>query len=132
MSVIFFFSYQPAPVSNELSKGITEQLVQLIETIFPHVEMEINQFNSKVRKLAHFLNFLVFGIVVMFAVRRIRVFRKKSVLIAFLICTLFAITDEVHQLFVPGRGAQLQDVLIDSTGACVGIGLYLFVSRIRK
>jgi len=36
-------------------------------------------------------------------------------------------SDEFHQFFVPGRAGQLKDVLIDSTGATVGIGIYLLV-----
>jgi VanZ family protein len=39
-------------------------------------------------------------------------------------CVLYAVSDEVHQLFVPGRGAQVTDVLIDNAGAFVGIGIY--------
>jgi len=38
-------------------------------------------------------------------------------------------SDEFHQLFVPGRARQLKDVLIDSTGATVGIGIYLLVIK---
>ena len=46
--------------------------------------------------------------------------------------TLYGVSDEVHQLFVPGRGAMVKDVLIDSAGAIVGVGLYLVISRIMK
>ena len=35
-------------------------------------------------------------------------------------CT-YAISDEVHQLFVPGRAGQVRDVLIDSAGSLLGI-----------
>ena len=52
--------------------------------------------------------------------------------LSFLVCVLYAISDEVHQLFVPGRGAQVKDVFIDSAGAIVGVGLYLIISRIMK
>ena len=41
-------------------------------------------------------------------------------------CSLYAISDEVHQLFVPGRGAQVKDVFIDIAGAAVGIFLSLW------
>lgn len=34
----------------------------------------------------------------------------------------YAISDEVHQLFVPGRGRQVKDVIIDSAGAGVRVG----------
>ena len=44
--------------------------------------------------------------------------------------TLIAATDEFHQLFVPGRGARVTDVLIDSLGAAAGILLFLAVRRL--
>ena len=45
----------------------------------------------------------------------------KVILLAFLICGLYAISDEIHQLYVQGRSGQVSDVLIDSSGALVGI-----------
>ncbi|MGV8147186.1 MAG: VanZ family protein [Alkaliphilus sp.] len=42
-----------------------------------------------------------------------------------LVCVLYAISDETHQIFVPGRSAQVSDILIDSVGAAVGILIYL-------
>jgi len=46
-------------------------------------------------------------------------------------CVLYAISDETHQIFVPGRSAQISDVLIDSVGAIVGILMYLVLARIK-
>jgi VanZ family protein len=34
---------------------------------------------------------------------------------------LYAVSDEIHQLFVPGRAGQIRDVLIDACGVFVGI-----------
>lgn len=34
---------------------------------------------------------------------------------------IYACTDEIHQLFVPGRSGQFRDVMIDSLGAFIGI-----------
>ena len=42
--------------------------------------------------------------------------------------TEYAMTDEFHQLFVPGRSGQVRDVLLDSCGAAVGVLLVLFVT----
>jgi len=55
---------------------------------------------------------------------------NKSFL-AGLICVGYAISDEIHQIFVPGRGPQIKDVLIDSGGAAVGIFIWL-VASIRR
>jgi len=56
----------------------------------------------------------------------------RGVLLAFVICVLYAISDETHQIFVPGRSAQISDVLIDSVGAIVGILMYLVLGRIKS
>ena len=39
--------------------------------------------------------------------------------------TLYATTDEIHQLLVPGRSGQAADVILDSLGAPTGITLAL-------
>lgn len=43
---------------------------------------------------------------------------------ALIITILYAVTDEVHQAYVPTRNGQISDVLIDSTGAFIGCVLY--------
>ena len=68
----------------------------------------------------------------MYALRRIGMHGYRMIGLSLLVCVLYAISDEVHQLFVPGRGAQVKDVLIDSAGAIVGVGLYLVICRIMK
>lgn len=55
--------------------------------------------------------------------RLMRVSGFKAFTLALGICILYAISDEFHQLFVPGRGGQIRDVLIDSTGAIVGVAI---------
>ena len=45
----------------------------------------------------------------------------KSVFIALLLAFLYACSDEYHQTFVVGRSGQFKDVLIDFSGAFIGI-----------
>ncbi|PGY12090.1 VanZ family protein [Bacillus sp. AFS031507] len=45
------------------------------------------------------------------------------------ICVLFAVSDEFHQLFVAGRGAQVKDVFNDSAGAMMGIVIFRIANR---
>jgi VanZ family protein len=42
---------------------------------------------------------------------------KKAVVLALVICVVYAISDEYHQSFVPGRSSEPSDVGIDSAGA---------------
>jgi VanZ family protein len=50
--------------------------------------------------------------------------RRKDALLAVLLCAAYGVTDEVHQLFVPGRQAAVADLVKDVAGAAVGAWLY--------
>ena len=46
---------------------------------------------------------------------------RRELLIPWGIAALYAVTDEFHQLFVPGRSGQFSDVVLDSAGALAGL-----------
>ncbi len=125
MALIFNLSSQVADQSNELSTGFTEIVVKALEKVAPKASFDMGSLNHLVRKNAHFFTYLILGILVINALRRSGVQGYQSIAWAAAICILYAVSDEVHQLYVPGRGAQVKDVLIDSAGSMVGIGLYL-------
>jgi VanZ family protein len=47
----------------------------------------------------------------------------RAAVIAAAIAVGYAVTDEVHQMFVPGRSAQLSDLLADTMGVVAGVSL---------
>ena len=47
---------------------------------------------------------------------------KQIVGMSALSTALYAVTDEIHQLFVPGRSGQITDVILDSCGGLIGGG----------
>jgi VanZ family protein len=57
--------------------------------------------------------------------------RKIFVLAVLSTGTLFAIADEIHQSFVPGRYPSLVDLVLDVAGLCVGIGLFLVAGYVH-
>ncbi len=46
----------------------------------------------------------------------------KTLLLAFVLCVGYAISDEIHQKFVPNRFADVTDVMSDAVGAGLGLG----------
>jgi VanZ family protein len=129
MAVIFHLSAQVAEESDRLSKGVAEIIAETIEKIAPEAELNTESFNHIIRKNAHFTAYLVLGLLVTNGLHRIGTGGLKRILTAFTICVLYAISDEVHQLFVPGRGGQVTDVLIDSAGICIGVAVYETIHR---
>lgn len=137
MVMIFLFSSQPATKSNELSTGFTRVLIEILGKILP-VEIEtstiiksVGQLNHYIRKFAHFSVYLVLGILVWRALTNSK-YKNKKFITALIICVIYAATDELHQLFVPGRGGQLKDVFIDSLGALVGITLSEIMYKLKR
>lgn len=82
-------------------------------------------------KLAHFSEYAVFGILVVRAFYAYRVPPKRAVTLGILICAVYGASDEVHQLFTPGRSSEVWDFVADALGSTAG-GLlwYAVVSRL--
>ncbi len=71
----------------------------------------IGLIHGLIRKAAHFINY---GILFWLLIRGPLVGRPY---VAFSLCVLYALLDEGHQIFVPGRTPSLYDVALDSSGA---------------
>ncbi len=56
MTLIFYLSHKPATESNELSKGITEIIVETVEKVDPGVDIEVGRVNHIIRENAHFFS----------------------------------------------------------------------------
>ena len=102
--LIFYFSNQPGSVSN-VSSGI---IVNFIRKIIPG-NYQIITFI--VRKLAHVS---IYFILYLLTYNCFKKFNIKKYAIYF--CLLYAVSDEIHQLFILNRSCELRDVLIDTTG----------------
>ena len=59
---------------------------------------------------------------------------RRILLLSIFLAFLYACSDEVHQLFVAGRSGQASDVLLDTFGAMVGVGVYylLFKKKMKE
>ena len=58
--------------------------------------------------------------------------RERAILFSMLAAILYGLSDEIHQLYVPGRMFDILDILADSFGALLFILGYWFLRRFRK
>jgi VanZ family protein len=77
----------------------------------------IDEIHAGIRKLGHFTEYAVFGWLIMRALRDARGWQLHHALLAIALAGTYAVSDELHQVFVPGRTAAIGDVLIDMLGA---------------
>ena len=115
MTLIFCFSNQKSDDSSKVSDGVIKNT---IGRVFNISDDNISQFVKPVRKAAHFTIYLILGLLVL---NCFSIFDKKTIIISILICLLYAISDEIHQIFISGRSAEILDIIIDTLGASLGI-----------
>lgn len=121
MFLIFLMSSFDATDSSNQSNFI----VNIISNIL-NIE-NVRLLSLIIRKLAHFTEYLILGTLVinMFTKNN----AKKSCLLSILLCIIYAISDEIHQIFTPGRACQIKDILIDSVGSITGIYLFKLLKK---
>ena len=124
MFLIFLMSSFDATESANQSNFI----VNIITNIFKIENIEVLSFI--IRKLAHFTEYLILGFLTINMLNKNDI--SKKYLISILICLIYATSDEIHQIFAPGRACQIKDILIDSIGSITGIYLYKLISKRKK
>jgi VanZ family protein len=82
----------------------------------PDLGTGLGGWDLVLRKLAHAAEYAVLGALLQRAVRR--------PVLAFALGTIYAISDELHQSFVPGRMGSPLDVVVDAAGVAVGVVLW--------
>ena len=142
MTMIFVLSSQPAVQSDELSLGVVERIFAFLYNlsdvpVFSLISDELwldmySKANFIVRKSAHFMLFAVLAFLVYHLLLEYKIKNAKAVLITSVICFLYAASDEVHQLFVPGRAGQIRDVFIDFSGSISLLVIEFLISLIKK
>ena len=132
---IFGFSNQNAETSSGLSRKVTNFVVEIIPSIknMPEPEKEnvVDRVESIVRKIAHYSIYTLVGILLMSLMNTYKIKELDRIAVSLIIGVIYASTDEIHQVFVPGRGPQITDVILDSMGVLTGIFIVMLVLKIH-
>ena len=130
--ILFYFSHQPGTGSSKTSQKVALEMVKVMEN--PKASKQDKVARSKaiepyIRKMAHFSLYLTGGMVIFNAVQDKEVSERKKVGISIVLGVMYAVSDEIHQLFIVGRSAQITDVWIDSLGIMTGIACFMLSQK---
>jgi VanZ family protein len=77
--------------------------------------------------VVHIIEYAVLALLVARAIfiSRWRPSTGAAIFVTAILVTLYGISDEIHQAFVPGRNASLWDVLADGMGGVGGVLFYI-------
>lgn len=126
MGIILLFSSRQSNETTIDSHKIVITVGHILHADFDEWSQEdidayVAKMNYPIRKLAHLTEYTILGILLCIAVIAFMEKPKPfSFMIPWTIGTLYAVTDEVHQLFVSGRDGKITDVLLDSIGVLLG------------
>ena len=84
----------------------------------------LQNINIILRKGAHLFEFLILAILVAWVMVSYEITGRRAVVYVLFIVLLYAVSDEFHQLFVPGRTARVEDILIDFIGGIIGTVIF--------
>lgn len=117
ITFIFTFSTQTGNQSSSLSWKIASFLAGRPLPSGTLLELAI-------RKLAHLSEYLLLGLLMSACLRSFLPKCGKRVILLFITGLVLASIDETIQSFTPGRTPAVTDVLIDFTGAALGVGIF--------
>lgn len=121
MIIIFYFSAQVGSDSKGLSEGILSKIYPAFSNSFTLDEF-IVKFGTLIRKIAHVLEYIILGILAYEFIKEFNI--NNKLLVTIIICVLYATSDEIHQLFVPGRSFMILDILLDSLASSAAVVLF--------
>jgi len=117
--------------SDAMSSGNTSRFIApVLRWLDPDIsDAAIRQIVYTVRKTAHVTEYAILALLFWRALRGMAVaeaekprpWRWSQALLALGVATLYAASDEIHQYFVPSREARFGDVMLDATGAALGL-----------
>lgn len=123
---IFYQSGKPGFESSKESSFVLDIINNFIKMVtgtsrflFPEI---------LIRKTAHHIEYFILGFFLFYGFYNKEKLKRASGL-AFLMGVLYAVTDEIHQYFIPGRAMRVLDVMIDSTGLLLAISILYFYKK---
>lgn len=117
----FWFSSKPAKESVNQSSGLLVRLKIVTLEDMENMTPKYVFLGNGIRKAAHFGLYAIAGVGAFLVTGS----TKKSILI---VCLMGGF-DEFHQYFVPGRGAQIRDVILDTSGGAAGAAFAGFIEK---
>lgn len=132
MALIFCFSMEPAEKSDKTSGTLSQAFISIVYPDYVHFSSQrqssiFDRVQHYVRKAAHFTEYTLLGFLIRMCLESWIGNRRGNCLTGLGIGTLYAVTDEIHQLLIDGRSGQWSDVLIDSGGVAAGAAIAALV-----
>ena len=129
---IFLFSSEDRDTSTNTSIETTKKVISVVSNDEDTSTKIAKDYFNEVRKSAHLIEYFCLGILAINVLKDYHKINIWMVLICIIFCMLYALSDEIHQIYVPGRSCELRDIFIDTSGSIIGIIIYSLINFIYR
>lgn len=122
--IIYYLSNQAGSVSGSNSGYIIYNIVAFIYKLLglnnSNIDVVVEIIHNPIREVMHLLEYLILGIIMYATLGQYNI-TKNIILITIMLCFIYSVTDEIHQVFIPGRTFEYIDIILDSIGSIIGV-----------
>ncbi len=122
------FIFYMSSLNSNISSNQSGYIVSFIARIF-NISNN-NTISFIVRKLAHIFEYFILYILICNYLKECK--NKNYMLFSIILSIVYSLTDELHQLFIPGRSGRPEDILIDLIGITLGYITYNLYLKVNK
>lgn len=125
---IFCNSAQASSDSSSFSQAVTEDIAEIVISDYSEMteserSQTVNRLNGIVREAAHMIQFVPFGFSLYLLLCTYFITKKARIIlipITLVSGALYALSDELHQIAIPGRAFEWFDIGMDTCGVTLG------------
>lgn len=131
--IFMLFIFYMSSREGDQSTGDSSAVINFIK-LYLGIDLDaISNGNASfiVRKTAHATEYMILLFLIYNAVKEYEDIKRKA-LLSVIITICYAVSDEIHQYFVPGREMRILDIIIDSTGAMIGVIFIKIRDKLKK
>ena len=107
--ILCLFIFHQSSLSSTASSGLSLRITEWIYPAFAWIEKQT--FHFLIRKAAHFSEFFMLGLSLLWPLKE-----SSHRFLYFVLCICIPVCDEAIQYFTPGRAAMITDCMIDASG----------------
>ena len=135
MTTIFILSNDDSTASTKKSDRFivnTTEFIMNRKLTNKERKKYINNYVVIARKTAHFTLYFLLGLTFINFLKEFNIDDQKKIIYSIVFVFLYACSDEIHQLFINGRSAEILDVLIDTMGGTISTLISMKRYKVRR
>lgn len=131
-AIYIAFIWAHSMMSGEESSNESHSVLVFINNMLKNLNINYSFSEFFIRKAAHFTEFAILGVLVMWCNRLAYKKSFNNMLSCSFVCLFTAVVDEFIQHFTPERASMVTDVVLDFSGVLFGFIIFGIICKLKR